>query len=274
MKLTLSEIDDLAEFIAVQYLSEGRVDLDSIARDKDIEIIHENYGNYFLGQLVHEDGEFFIHVNSGKLPDINAPRARFTIAHDFGHYFIDYHRSLLKKGISLMYSSDNPLIAKPLHEKEADHFASHLLMPKGICKDLVQNMEPGIESVLFLKNYFNTSIECTSIHYIKLNILPSMFIRWKADPLQHYSFYSDSLAKLTGLIKKPVIKVHKDYIQSLFAEIEFSIPKVEHIENITPLSRWVATIAPGSKADLMCLEQTFKLGEFGGITFLVFKGYV
>lgn len=270
MSSTLTEIEDLAEFIAMQYLGNGIVDLNRIASDKNITIIYNNYAHYFLGQLVHENGDFFIHVNADQLPDINAPRARFTLAHDFGHYFIDHHRNQLAKGISLALTTDNPNIKKPLHEVEADHFASHLLMPKSVFIENINKTEPGIESVLSQKNYFNTSIECTSIYYTKLNILPCMFIRWKADPSQHYSVVSDSLIKQTGISKKPALKIHRDYIQSLFSEIENSSPKVEYLETATSLSKWVATIAPGSKFDLIGLEQTFKLGEYGGITFLVF----
>lgn len=270
MPHTLTEIEDLAEFIAEQYLVNGKVDLDRIASDKEITIIHEKYGNYFLGQLVHENGDFYIHLNADRLPDVNAPRTRFTIAHDYGHYFIDDHRNLLKKGISLAFSTDNPLVKKPIHEIEADHFAPHLLMPKGLFIEKAKNLEPGIDSILSLKNLFDTSIECTAIHYVKLDVFPCMFIRWKADPSQHYCFRSDSLAKLTGLSRKPAINVHKEYLQSLFFEIDNTVPRPDYIENVSPLSRWVSSIAPGSKADLMGLEQTFKLGEYGGITFLLF----
>ena len=38
----LTEIEDLAEFIAEQYLIDGKVDLDHIAFDKDIIIIYES----------------------------------------------------------------------------------------------------------------------------------------------------------------------------------------------------------------------------------------
>ncbi len=270
MSSTLSEIEELAEYIGEQNLANGRVNLEQIAFDKDITIIHEGYGNHFLGQLVHEKGDFFIYVNADQLPDIKAPRARFTIAHDFGHYFIDNHRNQLKKGISLAFLSDNPLLKKPLHEIEADHFASHLLMPKKLFIDLAKNLEPGLDSILSLKKQFDTSIECTAIHYTKLDILPCMFIRWKADPSQHYCFRSDSLAKLTGLSKKPVINVHKEYLQSLFHEIDNSVPKPQYIENVAPLSKWVSSIAPGSQVDLIGIEQTFKLGDYGGLTFLLF----
>lgn len=265
-----TEIEELAEYIAERYLVGGKVDLLQIATDNEITIIHEDYGPYFLGQLVHENNAFYIHLNAKHHPNVLAPRARFTLAHDFGHFFIDEHRNHLKKGISLAFNTDDPSVKKPPHEHEADHFASHLLMPKSLFITKANTIEPGIESVLFLKNYFNTSIESTAIHYTKMNILPCMFIRWKPDSGKPYSFISDSLANMAGISKKPSLKIHMDYIQSLFFEIETSFPKMEYIENATSLSKWVATIAPGSKTDLMGLEQTFKLGEFGGITFLVF----
>lgn len=266
----LHEIEDLAESIAGQYLQDGKVDLENIAHDINVPIIYGNYGECFLGNIVHEYDEFFIYLNLDKLPDITAPRSRFTIAHDLGHYFIDYHRNILKAGNSLSFSSTELFNTKPRHEIEADHFAAHLLMPKKLFMDLAKDQSPGYDAILYLKNYFNTSIECTAIHYVKLNVLPCMFIKWKKDISNQYIFYSDSLAKATGLMKKPTIQFQKENIQRAFMEIEFSDPQIDYIETATLLSKWVATIAPGSAQDLVGLEQTFKHGEYGGMTFLLF----
>jgi len=266
----LTEIENLAESIGEDYLINGRVDLNQLALANEITVIHESYGEYFLGQLLHEDGEFFIYVNSDMLPDINEPRARFTLAHDCGHYFIDNHRNELKKGISLSYTNGCLIPGKPRHEIEADHFASHLLMPKSIFIYNARQFEPAMEAVLNLKDVFNTSIECTALHYVKLNIVPCLLIRWKPHSLEQYAIRSSTLGQLTGISEWPNVTVNVPYMQSLLDEIQYSVPKIDFTERITRLSSWVASIAPSSQKDLTGLEQTFKLGNYGTITFLVF----
>jgi Zn-dependent peptidase ImmA (M78 family) len=265
----LTDIENLAESIGELYLVDGKVDLDKIIKDKNIFIIHEDYNDYFLGQLVHEQGDFFIYVNSNKLPDINAPRARFTIAHDCGHYFIDNHRNELKKGISLSNRTDNPAAIKPRHEIEADHFASNLLMPKDIFIEEAKKFEPVMESVLHLKEHFQTSLECTAIHYTKLDIVPCLMIRWRPHSSDQYAVRSKTLGQMTGISERPNIKINLPYIQSLMDEIQYSVPRIEFTEKVTYLSNWVASIAPQSPKDLTCLEQTYKLGNYGAITFLI-----
>lgn len=263
-----TEIADLAESIGEQYIEHGVVKLAAIAENKNIPIIFGNYGDYFLGQLLHEQGNFFIYVNKDQLEEAN-PRTRFTIAHDLGHYFIDSHRNLLMSGISLTYNGFSK--PKPQFEIEADHFASHLLMPKGIFKNHADKFDLGIPSVLSLKDYFNTSIECTAIHYVKLDILRCMLIKWDSDISKKYVICSPSLLKDTKIAKKPIIKFQKERIQRSFMEIEFSDPQIEYVETVTSLSKWVTTITPQSETDLYGIEQTFKLGNFGGITFLIFQ---
>src|SRR5689334_23997225 len=54
-----------------------------------------HYGNCFDGLLEYEAGEFHVYCNvdRGNIP--GGARARFTLAHELGHYFIDEHRIAL-----------------------------------------------------------------------------------------------------------------------------------------------------------------------------------
>lgn len=266
---TLTDIENLAERIALPYANNFEVNLEAIAADNDIPIVYGHYEDYFLGQLVHEDEQFYIHLNLDKLPEKNAPRSRFTLAHDLGHYFIEYHRTLLQKGISLSYNPTPISQSRPKHEKEADHFASHLLMPKSLFIEQSKMHEPGMDTILNLRTKFNASIECTAIHYVKRNIYPCMAIRWHKEQNKYYCVYSDSLAQLTGITNKPLIKAQPEYLHKVYMEIEFSDSKTEYVETAAPLSKWVASIAPDSKADLTGIEQIYQLGAYGGIVFLL-----
>jgi len=269
MSQTFAELAELAEQIAEDNLSKGQVNLEKIARKNKIRIIEGEYGDGFLGELVHERGRFYIHLNKTKydLPG----RKRFTIAHEYGHYFNDSHRNTLKQGISLAHTADYNMFSHNPIEKQANHFASNLLLPKKRFIKKCSKLEPGFESVLALKQLFNTSIECTAIRYTSLDIAPCMFIKWNPDLTCKYASYSRSFSKISGIDGKPVIKSDITYLREVYEIYENDSSQVGFIENATILSKWIATISPRSQRDLVGLEQTIKTGDYGGITFLVFQ---
>lgn len=269
MSQTLNELAELAEQIAEEHLSKGQVNLEKIARKQKIRIIESDYGDGFVGELVHERGKFYIHLNQTKydLPG----RKRFTIAHEYGHYFNDDHRNKLKQGISLAHPADYSMFSRNPIEKQANHFASNLLMPKTKFIKKCNKLEPGFESVLALKEVFNTSIECTAIRYISLDLVPSMFIKWNVDLSSKYASYTQSFSRISGVGGKPVIKTDKVYLSEVYETYEREFMPTGFVERATVLSKWIATVPPGSRRDLVGLEQTIKTGDYGGITFLVFQ---
>ncbi|MES2395410.1 MAG: ImmA/IrrE family metallo-endopeptidase [Bacteroidota bacterium] len=267
---SLNNISDLAESIAEENIFKNKVNLEKIAKKKKISLIYGNYDDCFLGELMHSSNKFYIYLNLHLLSSKFSTRTRFTLGHELGHYFIDAHRNKLKNGESLSYSSDYNYVSNIPVEKEANHFSSHLLMPKTRFIKLAGKQEPGVPSILSLKDTFHTSFEGTSIHYINLNLLPCMFIKWRADLTHHYASYTNSFAKLTGLKGKPGIKVHPEYIKEIFHLLETEAPRPDYVECATKLSSWLPNILPDSRMDLIGLEQTIKLGTFGGITFLCF----
>lgn len=264
----MGEIASLAEDLGCRHFVDGKVDLEKIAKKKRIQFIHNDYGEDFLGQLVHLSKKFYIVLNTNLLSKGDSGRIRFTIAHELGHYFIDSHRAKLSEGISLSFKGDlNDEESKSI-EIAANHFAAHLLMPKRKFKKLAHKLDPGLSCVLDLKNIFDTSIECTVKHYINLNISASIMIRWRSDCTYHYASYSKSFSTLTGIKHYPPIKFDVSYIKGLTEIINSST--CDYIESATLMSRWFSSIAPGSDKDITGLEQTIKLGAFGGITLLTF----
>lgn len=266
----LNNIAELAESIAEENISKDKVSLERIAKRKDISLIYGNYDDCFLGQLMHASNKFYVYLNLDLLKKKRCARTRFTLAHELGHYFIDEHRNKLKSGESLSYTSDYSYISNILVEKEANHFSSHLLMPKKRFIRIANSNEPGLASVLSLKDSFHTSYEGTAIHYVNMNLVPCMLIKWKADLSYHYASYSSSFSSITGVKGKPGIKIRTDYIDDIFKAFDAEIPQPDYIENATRLSDWLPNILPNSNKDLIGLEQTLKLGVYGGITFLVF----
>ena len=268
MKLNLDDIAELAESIGKRYFSKGKVAVKNVAKNKRIEIVYGKYGNHYDGLLCREEGKFYMHINLEKVPDKKSERIRFTISHELGHYFIDNHRKKLEQGISLSFNSEMTVDEKRI-EHEANHFASHLLMPKTLFNKLAQKKEQGFDSILFLKKRFDVSIYATTIHYIHLNLSTSIMIKWHPDFTYHYASYSSSFSELTGITKRPPVGFPENYVAEVAKTIEEN--SLDYFEAATPLSRWISTITPGSKKDIVGLEQTIKLGDFGGITLLTFQ---
>ena len=65
------------------------------------------------------------------------------------------------------------------------------------------------------------------------------------------------------------IRFDSDYIKGQVEIINSS--GSDYVETATPLSRWISTIMQGTSKDFLGLEQTVKLGDFGGITLLTFQ---
>jgi len=267
MRQSISELSDLAESIGINNLSKGKVAVINIAKKKNIEIIYGKYGHYFEGLLCFEDGKFYMHINLEKVTDIKSGRIRFTISHELGHFFIDHHRQKLKQGISLSFHGE--LTPEQKHiEKEANQFASSLLMPKSLFCNYAKKTEPGLESILSLKKRFDVSIGATAIQYLKFNLSCSIMINWHPDFSFHYASYSEQFSSLTGISGKTPIGFPTDYVKEITKIVD--VNSKDYFETATPLSRWISTISPGSSKDLIGLEQTIKLGDFGGIALLTF----
>jgi Zn-dependent peptidase ImmA (M78 family) len=269
MDQTPNDLEDLAESIGLNYLINGRVYLDAVVAEAQIRIVRGNYGKCFTGMLVCENNQFYIQLNLEELRN-NLGRTRFTIAHELGHYYTDSHRIQLLQGISMSYHADWTCNSNIIVEKQANNFASALLMPKSIFFEQVAKYEPGLNCIFNMKGYFDTSIESTAMRYTALNIVPCMMVKWTSELSFNYVYYSKSLSDKAGMNNKPVIKVAKNYIREVIKQLpQYSdIPQI--FEVATQLSKWVATIIPGSKQDLVGLEQTIKLGRYGAITLLIF----
>jgi Zn-dependent peptidase ImmA (M78 family) len=269
MHQSLADIASLAESLGCRYYEDGIVNLSRIARSKKIPFVNGTYGDYFIGQLVYHNKGFCIVLNEDVLSDAESGRRRFTIAHELGHYFIDHHRNKLSRGVSLSRGEGLTEEEYKRVEIEANHFAAHLLMPEKKFKRVHGKLEQGFAAIYHLKDHFDTSIECTTKHYINLDLAPSIMIRWRRDFSFHYAPISNSFSKLTGIKRYHPIRFDPSYVQRQVALLNSS--RWDYIETATPLSRWVSSISSGAKNDLMGLEQSVQLGNYGGITLLTFS---
>ena len=121
---------------------------------------------------------FVAYVNlprNGGSPE--AARARFTLAHETGHYFVDEHRHALRSG-QPPHGSATDFASHLRVEVEADLFAAHLLMPAARVRKRLRRTELGLPGVLSLADSFGTSRTSMAVRAAQLDLWP-----WRSRPL-------------------------------------------------------------------------------------------
>lgn len=186
-----SFIESIAEEVLDSYGSHSKrrwVDVDSIVGRLGISKSFNDYGSGFDGMLECKEAKFHVYVNrstcgSGRY----FPRARFTIAHELGHYSIPEHRSALLSGKVPHHPSvcghPNP---RAHVELEADYFASRLLMPRKRFDELALSKPPVLGSLLELASEFRTSIQSTALRLLDASEEKFAFLFWKNDGSFHW----------------------------------------------------------------------------------------
>ncbi|MFD3002646.1 ImmA/IrrE family metallo-endopeptidase [Pontibacter toksunensis] len=263
-----AEIAALAETIADSFSPSQVVDLGAIAAANSITFDYGAYETFFDGMLQYHKGKFHIFLNLDKLGNPNSPRARFTIAHELGHFYIDEHRNALTSGkvkphtsMVEIYNNEN------LAEIEADCFASNLLMPESRFMDTCKgSKKTGMAAILFLSDTFQVSVLSAAVNYIKRNICPCSLIKW-GDAGYQWSLQSRSFMDLFSR------KVHLTYspgrdtatYKALHQKDAYSL---DFHKSVTTMSTWCKSIHPTGKDNLILNEESKKLGAYGGITLL------
>lgn len=261
------EIGDLAEEIAQEYYPSNKVDPLEIASKKRISSSFGHYGNAFDGMLEWKKHRFHIYCNLDRVSKSTSTRAMFTIAHELGHFFIDEHRVALISGNSPPHPLACEYQSTILSEREADHFAANLLMPKERFIYEGKGAPLGIAGMVQLASNFNTSLISTAIRYVSLDIRPCVIIKWNwksyAWKYLSPSFYRARFRKtienpnaiLEGSATYRVLKGEK------CAEHQF-------LKSASVASAWFQGVYPGKWRDIILTEEAISLGKYGVLTFL------
>lgn len=170
------ELSSLAEEISEFYCPEGIINPETIAMKNGITYSFGEYGNAFDGLLEHWEGRFHIYINIDRLKHAYTERARFTFAHELGHYFIDHHRNALRQGFSPSHSSYTGFVSKNYAEREADYFASCLLLPENRFKKDVLHRKFKFEIIQELSKKYQTSFTSTALRFASIGNHPIMVV--------------------------------------------------------------------------------------------------
>lgn len=95
----------------------------------------------------------------------------FSVAHELGHFALAGHfEHVFRSGSA--HQSHAGFQATDSIEREADYFAASLLMPKKLCKSLINRSRDGMAAVVNLANECNTSLTAAALRYAEIAGLP------------------------------------------------------------------------------------------------------
>ncbi len=261
------EIIELAEAVAAEYCPTGRFDLVPILKDNTVTISFGHYREAFDGMLEHYRSRFHIYCNLDRVEREDAPRARFTIGHELGHFFIDEHRNALSSGRAPAHPSVCEYESDLLVEREADTFSSHLLMPTSAFNGLALRNERGLAGILRLTQHFGTSITSTAIRYAKAEIVPCTLVKWGRNGLEWRWFSAETFRVRLRRTTDDTRKLPEDCPTRRVLSGE-TPPRAGFFEAGTTADSWFPFLGQFDSRNVVLVEQAIPLGRFGVLTFL------
>lgn len=144
--------------------SAADLDVEAIAFDQGIEVRYEPL-NGCEATLVGYGPKAIATIRRSP----SRGRERFSIAHETGHWLLHRGKSFRCRVDDIVqnYSSEAAL------EKEADQFASHLLMPTAILRPIIKSLaKPTLKDLHRVAEDFDVSLQAMSIRLAALDTLP------------------------------------------------------------------------------------------------------
>ena len=123
---------------------------------------------------------------------------RFTVAHELGHYFLPGHAAHLFPHGDGLHCSKSGFVSHDRYERQADAFASALLMPEKLFAAAVDEAGQGFGAVEALASRCKTSITATAIRLATYTDEAVAVIVSSKDRVE-YCFLSERLKDLKGL---------------------------------------------------------------------------
>ena len=199
------------------------VNLERIAGESGLTFNYGHYDDFFDGMLEHLSGEFHIYMNLDKAQQ-GSPRSRFTFAHELGHYYIDEHRTALQEGLAPSHPSYTNFKSEVIVEKEADYFASCLLMPESQIQKDCNKKQFGPQLIDEITKKYKVSATAFLLRYINLGKVPLTVICSKGGKIiwnwQSEDFSFKYLKSIKGSI--PVCTATSEFYSK---NIEYSTPQ-------------------------------------------------
>jgi IrrE N-terminal-like domain len=229
----------------------------SIAKSRDIIVQPRDSDKPGVSGCLMRVGDQFGILYSSHIE--NEGFIRFTVAHELGHYFIPGHCDLIfQNGVALHESRGGYMSHDPC-ERQADTFASTLLMPESLFLPALREVGVGFKAISSLSTICKTSITSTAIRYARYAEDPVAIVVSSGNAID-YCFTSDALEAIHGF--RRISKGSSLPPRSLTAEFnrnEANIAGGIEKGGFTPLDNWFDGVADGIEMK----EDVVGLGAYG-----------
>ncbi|MBV6795057.1 ImmA/IrrE family metallo-endopeptidase [Xanthomonas euvesicatoria] len=156
-------------------------------------------GDAFEGMLARDPNDhevWGIAYNSKSRPE----RQRFTIAHELGHFIL--HRSRQQSFNCDKQSVHTGIDTLRDIEREADDFASNLLMPGDLLRACISSQRIDFRVLGDIAKRFQVSLEALCIRYIKFTTERAILVYWD-NGFVKYEWRSSSARRTRARIRRP-----------------------------------------------------------------------
>lgn len=155
------------------------LDVEAIAFDAGVEVVYEPMSGC-EATLVGFGDQAIATIN----PSSSRGRERFSVAHEVGHWKLHKGRSFRCR----VDQVEENFASTVVFEKEADTFASHLLMPAQMFNEAVRPFgQPNFKQLAEVAAEFDTSLTATALRLVGVDTLPAIIacytrqgLRWHA----------------------------------------------------------------------------------------------
>ncbi len=259
------ELEGLAEDLATEFWMDGRVEPSAIASECGLTFSYGHYDDYFDGLLERRGPRFHVYINLDSNKSADAPRARFSFAHELGHYFLDWHRNALERGAPA-HGSRADFESGGEVEREADQFAASLLLPRERLKKAAARTV-NAEEIKRLAFRFGTSLSATAIRCARLDLSPMIVMRWTKSR-RAWCWSSTELWRKTG--NRAFWQIDRIPDESATRLVLEDATPTEGPVCVrgTTLSSWFPSIHSGWSDDRIFVEECISLGTHGVLTLL------
>ncbi len=260
-------ISELAEDVWRTYSSERQVYLDGIANSVETSLSYGDYGDAFDGLLEYKAPTFHIYCNTARAQAVGTPRARFSVAHELGHFFIDEHRNALIAG-KPPHSSFAEQPAVNAVEAEANLFAANLLMPTQEFRKTLLEARAGLPGIIDTASTFGVSIQSTALRFSAISRRPCAFVMYREAGKPWWDISPELKAR-------GYRRVQELSRETIAADSATEMAMRDSTSTLGPVhqtgtvaSVWFTGIACGSKGDEMFIESSVRLASRGVLTLI------
>lgn len=230
------------------------IDPIALAMSRGIEVV-EKHAPGASGMLISIPGEnlpliaYATHI-------ANEGFQRFSIAHELGHYFLDGHIDHLL-GAADVHVSHAGFGSDDRCEREADEFATGLLLPETLFIPAMGRAGSGFSAIESLADLCVTSITATAIRYAQLADDPVAIVMSTENRIDFW--FASEAFKQTGVewLKKGDL-LPQDTATAKFNEDEGRIASGARWEQSTRIPEWF-----GDGPNRALSEDVIGLGTYG-----------